>query len=30
MSTISDLLKRAQNSPEQAEDIYKKILGVLY
>lgn len=28
MSTISDLLKRAQNSPEQAEEVYKKILGV--
>jgi len=28
MSTISDLLKQAQDSPEQAENIYKEILGV--
>jgi hypothetical protein len=28
MSTISDQLKRAQDSPEQAETIYKEILGV--
>lgn len=28
MSTISTLLKRAQDSPEQAESVYKEILGM--
>ncbi len=28
MSTISDLLNQAQDNPEQAENIYKEILGV--